>query len=346
MKTFGACFGFAVPPIHVHPVDGPVLSPSDETTLDLEMFSAAAPQAESMDVYEGSSSAAGILETSAAALGRRGRRPDVISISLEGCEPRYVGARVLAEAYNNVFAVAAGAGISTLVAAGDQGSSMCTEGTTALGLLATSVPATSPYVTAVGGTNLVLSPANEIVDELVWNDSPEHFAGGGGGYSLLFSKPWWQAVASTDDARAVPDIAALADLIPGFGIYCTAPACQSAPQQTTPGWIGIGGTSAATPLLAGGIALADQSARRHDQGPLGFINPLLYRTGHSGPRESVFHDLRRGDNDLGAMIPPEAGGGEPLGCCSARPGFDLVSGWGSPKLAALDRVARRAGRRR
>jgi subtilase family serine protease len=346
VKTFGACFGFTVPPIHVHPVGGPVLSPSDETTLDLEMFSAAAPRAESMDVYEGSSSAAGILETSAAALGRRGRRPDVISISLEGCEPRYVGSRVFAEAYNNVFAVAAGAGISTLVAAGDQGSSMCTEGTTALGLLATSIPATLPYVTAVGGTNLVLNARNEIVNELVWNDSPEHFAGGGGGYSLLFAKPWWQKVASTDDARAVPDVAALADLIPGFGIYCTAPACQSAPQETTPGWIGIGGTSAATPLLAGGIALANQSARRHHQPPLGFLNPLLYRIGHSGPRASAFRDLRRGDNDLGAMIPPAAGGGAPLGCCSARPGFDLASGWGSPKLATLERIARRAGRRR
>ncbi len=68
--------------------------------------------------------------------------------------------------------------------------------------------------------------------------------------------------------------------------------------------------------------------------------------GHSGPRESVFHDLGHGDNDLGTMIPPEAGGGAPLGCCSARPGFDLVSGWRSPKLAALDRVARRAARRR
>ena len=345
IQTFGQCFGIPIPPIHVHPVGGPVLPPADETTLDLEVFSAAAPKVDGMDVYEGSSSAPGLLETMAAALGRKGSRPDVISISIESCEPRFVGQRVFAEAYGNVFSIAAAAGISTLVAAGDQGSSMCSQGSTALGLLATSVPATSPYVTAVGGTNLVLSAQNSITRELVWNDSPQDFAGTGGGYSLLFDKPWWQKVASSDRARAVPDIAALADVIPGYAIYCTAPACTNFPQQS-PGWTAIGGTSAATPLIAGGIALADQAASRHGQRGLGFLNPLLYRLGRSSSRGSVFGDLRAGDNDLGEMIPAAAGGGMPLGCCSAKAGYDLVSGWGSPKLVGLDRMARRAARAR
>jgi subtilase family serine protease len=345
IEAFGACFGIQTPPIHVHPVAGPVLSPGDETTLDLEVFSAAVPKVASMDVYEGSSSALGILETSAAALGSRHRRPDVISISLEGCEPRYDGGRAYLHAYTNVFAVAAAAGISTLVAAGDQGSSMCTQGQTALPLLATSLPATSPYVTAVGGTNLVLGADNHIVRELVWNDAPQGFGAGGGGYSLVFGKPWWQHVASTDDARGVPDLAALADPIPGFAIFCTASACASAPQQT-PGWIAVGGTSAATPLVAGGVALADQAARRRGQSPLGFLNPMLYGIARSGSRATVFRDLRHGDNDLGTLIPAAAGGGEPLGCCSAKRGYDLVSGWGSPNLAGLNDAALKAGRRR
>ena len=344
IATFGQCFGISIPPIHVHPVGGGVLPPADETTLDLEVFSAAAPKVDGMDVFEGSSSAPGLLETMAAALGRKGTRPDVISISIESCEPRYVGQRVFAEAYGNVFSIAAAAGISTLVAAGDQGSSMCTEGGTALGLLATSVPATSPYVTAVGGTNLVLSTQNAIARELVWNDEPDAFAATGGGYSLLFDKPWWQKVASSDQARTVPDVAALADVIPGYAIYCTAPVCTTFPQQT-PGWTAIGGTSAATPLIAGGIALADQSASRHRQPGLGFLNPLLYRLGRSSSRRTVFGDLRTGDNDLGELIPAAAGGGKPLGCCSAKGGYDLVSGWGSPRLVALDRMARRAARR-
>jgi kumamolisin len=269
----------------------------------------------------------------------------VISISLEGCEPRYDGARAFLDAYNHVFAVAAAAGISTLVAAGDQGSSMCKQGDAALPILATSAPATSPYVTAVGGTNLVLGPANHTLHEIVWNDAPLIFGGGGGGYSLLFAKPWWQHVASTDDARTVPDLAALADPVPGFAIFCTAPECGSFPQQT-PGWVGIGGTSAATPLLAGGIALADQAAGRRGQQPLGFLNPLLYSAARSGSRAAAFRDLRRGDNDLGKMIPAAAGGGEPLGCCSAKPGYDLASGWGSPSLTGLNSVALRAGRPR
>ncbi len=344
VQTFGKCFGISIPPIHVHPVGGRVLPAADEATLDLEVFSVAAPKVDGMDVYEGSSSAPGLLETMAAALGRKGTRPDVISISIESCEPRYVGGRVFAEAYGNVFSVAAAAGISTLVAAGDQGSSMCSQGSAALGLLATSVPATSPYVTAVGGTNLVLSAQNSIARELVWNDSPQAFAGTGGGYSLLFDKPWWQKVASGDRARTVPDIAGLADVIPGYAIYCTAPVCANFPHQT-PGWTAIGGTSAATPLIAGGIALADQSARRHGQRGLGFLNPLLYKIGRSSSRGAVFGDLSKGDNDLGEMIPPAAGGGKPLGCCSAKRGYDLVSGWGSPRLVALDRAARRAGRR-
>jgi kumamolisin len=345
IETFGACFGVPIPPIHVHGVGGPVLPPGDETTLDLEVLSAAAPKAASLDVYEGSSSALGILETSAAALGRGHRRPDIVSISLEGCEPRYDGARAFLHAYTNVFAVAAASGISTLVAAGDQGSSMCAQGQTALPLLATSPPATSPYVTAVGGTNLVLDTANHIVRELVWNDAPQSFGGGGGGYSLVFGKPWWQHVASTDNARGVPDVAALADPIPGFAIFCTASPCDPAPQQT-PGWIAVGGTSAATPLLAGGAALAVQAARRRGQPPPGFLNPLLYRVARSGSRSTVFRDLRRGNNDLGTLIPASAGGGEPLGCCSAGPGYDLASGWGSPSVVGLNDAALRAGRRR
>jgi hypothetical protein len=92
--------------------------------------------------------------------------------------------------------------------------------------------------------------------------------------------------------------------------------------------------------------LADQSARAHGQASLGFLNPLLYGIGRSRSRRSVFYDLRHGDNDLGELIPPSAGGGQPLGCCSAKFKYDLVSGWGSPNLVALDRAARRAARRR
>jgi subtilase family serine protease len=348
VTAFDRCFGVRPPPIHVHTVNSPVLAPGGETTLDLEVLTAAAPRLDRIDVYEGSSSAAGLFESEAAALGRKGNRPDVISMSIEGCEPRFEGSRGWWRAMNHVFAVAAGAGISTVVAAGDQGSSMCTEDTpqnqTALGLVAASVPADSPYVTAVGGTNLVLDASNRIKNQLVWKDEPVFFAAGGGAYSILAGQPWWQKGvrgAKSDAARALPDVAGLADIVPGYAIYCTASSCKTQVQQI-PGWVGVGGTSAATPLLAAGTALIDQNARRHGQAPVGFLNPLLYRLGRSSARHRVFWGAQHGNNDLGRMIPPEAGGGHALGCCSARPGYDRVNGWGSPGIPALDRAARRA----
>jgi kumamolisin len=321
------------------------LAPGGETTLDLEILSAAAPGLKRINVYEGGSSEAAIFETSAAALGGRGSRPDVISISLEGCEARLYGDRLFRRGLENVFGIAAGAGISTLVASGDQGSSMCTvEATGALPLLSVNGFASLDHVTAVGGTNLVLDSANAITDQIAWNDRPDQFAASGGGISILSPRPWWQrgvlSRKSTGDARTVPDLAALADVTPGYAINCTAGFATGCTDDPS-GWMAIGGTSAATPLLAGGIALANQEARRAGQPPLGFLNPLIYQLAGSKTGKRIFYDVTSGDNDLGTLIPAEAGGGEPLGCCAAGPGYDPVTGWGSPDVARLSRAARR-----
>jgi hypothetical protein len=61
-------------------------------------------------------------------------------------------------------------------------------------------------------------------------------------------------------------------------------------------------------------------------------------------RSKVFWGVRHGNNDIGKIIPTEAGGGNPLGCCHAHRGFDLANGWGSPDFPALDREASRAAR--
>jgi kumamolisin len=354
IATFGRCFGIRVPPIRVV-LAGPKkpLEPSDETTLDLEVLSAAAPELKRIYVYEGGLFEAGILRTTAAALGSKGHHPDVISISLGGCEPGLSPDLAFRRALDNVFAVAAGAGISTLVAAGDQGSSACAveapdHKNTALPLLAVSDPASSPFVTAVGGTNLKLNAKNRIVSQITWNDAPDFFGGGGGGISLLSPRrPWWQRVPRLHEygaGRLVPDIAGLADVLPGYAIYCTATACADAP-QASPGWIAVGGTSAATPLMAGGVLLADQYAARHRQPPLGFLNPLLYELGAEKAGGSVFSDVTKGNNDLGVLTPADAGGGRPLGCCPATPGYDIATGWGSLKVLALAKAARRVAAR-
>jgi kumamolisin len=196
--AFGRCFGVEPPPIKVVPVRvGKPLPAEDETTLDLSMLTVGAPGLEKIYVYEGPESLGGVALTAGTALGTPGHRPDVISISLGFCEPELAGNLALRNAFDNVFAVAAGAGISVLVSAGDQGSSGCrakdgkTGETTALPMTTVSLPASSPYVTAVGGTNLALSKQNRIKEELVWNDSVLTPWGGGGGSSLISPRTPW-----------------------------------------------------------------------------------------------------------------------------------------------------------
>jgi subtilase family serine protease len=350
IDTFAQCFGLPQPNLRVRPVGIPKpLAPGDETTLDLEVLTAAAPKLEHLYVYEGGSSEAGILLSVAAALGSKGHHPDAISISLGGCEADLTGALAFRDALNEVFAVADGAGISVLVAAGDQGSSACErviEGEkTALPLLAVSDPASSPFVTAVGGTNLELDKKNQIKQQPVWNDTPLILGGGGGGASILTSpRPWWQKglLNNAGNGRLVPDVAGLADIVPGYAIYCTAAECKSE-RYPEGGWQTVGGTSAATPLFAGGVLLADGYNEAHNAPPVGFLNPLVYEVGREAKAGKggggVLSDVTRGNNDLGILEPADAGGGQPLGCCSAAVGYDEASGWGSLDMPNLAKTA-------
>jgi subtilase family serine protease len=84
------------------------------------------------------------------------------------------------------------------------------------------------------------------------------------------------------------------------------------------------GTSAATPLWAALIALADQYAGRD----LGFVNPAIYRIADSSRHRQAFHDITTGDNTV--AFPPQTFDGY-----RARPGWDPVTGWGSPDVQIL-----------
>jgi kumamolisin len=350
VNTFAKCYGLPQPTLRVRPVGIPKpLAPGPETTLDLEVLTATAPKLEHIYVYEGGSSEAGLLLSVAAALGSRGHHPDAISMSLGGCEADLIGQIAFRDALDEVFAVADGAGISVLVASGDQGSSACErvvdQQKTALPLLSASDPASSPFVTAVGGTNFELTKQNKIKQEAVWNDSPLLFGAGGGMWSILTTpRPWWQKglLENAGNGRIVPDVAGLADVLPGYSIYCTAEEC-TAPTLPEGGWQTFGGTSAATPLYAGGVLLADGYQEAHGAPPLGFLNPLVYEVGREnkagkGPG-NVLYDVTRGNNDLGGLTAADAGGGKPLGCCSASVGYDAASGWGSLQLPGLAQAA-------
>jgi hypothetical protein len=91
------------------------------------------------------------------------------------------------------------------------------------------------------------------------------------------------------------------------------------------------------------VLLADGYDAKHGAPPLGFLNPLVYELGREakagkGGGGALF-DVTRGNDDLGVLTPADAGGGAPLGCCSASVGFDPASGWGSLDMPNLARAA-------
>ena len=126
----------------------------------------------------------------------------------------------------------------------------------------------------------------------------------------------------------------LADPLPGYEIYCTATRNCVSSTQPNP-WIAFGGTSAATPLLAGGLALVDQDLRLHGQTDLGFVNPLLYSARRSSFGRHHPHRRRHRHNDISSEL-----FGRALGCCTARTGYDEASGLGSVNLSGLAAIAR------
>jgi tripeptidyl-peptidase-1 len=116
-------------------------------------------------------------------------------------------------------------------------------------------------------------------------------------------------------------VAAFADESPGYAVVCSSgvKGCPKSPQQ---GITFVGGTSAATPLVAGMIALWNQQAKQQGLPRPGFVPPMIYATAKSNP--GAFIDITQGTNAL-------FGGS----CCPARPGYDLAAGLGSPMASQV-----------
>lgn len=236
-------------------------------------------------------------------------RGDVISISASGGEHFFTHAQ--AAQLNAALQAARNHHVTVVASSGDTGAASDRD----LGAAPTkevSLPASDPLVLAAGGTSLALNPTTgNYSGEIAWNTS-------GGGFSHLFSRPSYQdGVPGTGATRGVPDVAADAD--PNTGM-----ALAIASTKKNYSLFAAGGTSAATPLWAGVIALADQYAGR----PLGLINPGLYRIGRSPTYRQAFHDITTGDNSV--VVVPQLIAGYP-----AAPGWDPVTGWGSPNAQIL-----------
>jgi subtilase family serine protease len=199
-----------------------------------------------------------------------------------------------------IFKEMAVQGQTVLVATGDQGSS------TAAGVV---WPSDDPFVTAVGGTDLVTTAAGGAwKSETGWNGSAGMPSKNGvpiPPYQLLKGVVTSQNGASST-LRNIPDISAEANTNQWS---CYDGGCFS----------GNGGTSYAAPQWAGLIAMANEQALSNGGTTLGFLNSKLYRIGVSKIFDTDFHDITSGSN----------------GKYTAVTGFDLVTGWGSPQGPSL-----------
>jgi hypothetical protein len=165
-------------------------------------------------------------------------------------------------------------------------------------------PSDSVYVTSVGGTDLeTTGAAGPWASETGWSDS------GGGISPDDFAIPSWQVTAAagcpecSQTYRNGPDVAAEAN----FDFYVCA-------DQTTCTANEYGGTSFATPMWAGYLALANEQYLANGASKtLGFINPALYAIGEGSHYGTDFHDCLTGGNTYGCAV-----------------GYDLSTGWGSP----------------
>jgi kumamolisin len=204
------------------------------------------------------------------------------------------------------------AGVGTYASAGDSGSSC-----NGLPYSGVAWPASSPYLTAVGGTRLTLNAANQRVDEVVWNDlkwTPASDGGGagGGGLSLKSGRPPFQrGLGLPGNRRAVPDVSAAASSFPGWPVVLGGH------------WIVDAGTSAAAPLVAAAMAVVSADLQRQHLPPVGPADGLFYYLARCRP--SAFWDVVQGNNGFFRKLPARY----------AKPGYDLASGLGVPQFAQV-----------
>jgi subtilase family serine protease len=181
----------------------------------------------------------------------------------------------------DTFIQAAAEGIGVYFSSGDNG-----DETSRFGTAVADWPASSPWVTSVGGTALGIDQANTRAVETGWGTSNYNcdkttlacsrtgwLYGAGGGVSQVFAEPWYQQGVVTLSGRGVPDVAALADPQTGLLVGQT----QTFPDGTYYDEFRLGGTSLASPIFAGLMALADQKAGA----PHGFANPAFYANASS-----------------------------------------------------------------
>ncbi len=293
-----------------------------ETSLDAELSHGFAPQANVISVV---SPDAGYTLIQTVAYLITNQLANVISNSWGAPEPE-VGA--FATYMHPFFKMAAAEGITVLAASGDQGSAGYDTSVPRSVLW----PSDDPYVTAVGGTTIfmngtvstVSNPLNgppavpevfnpvAMVNETAWDGYT------GGGYSVIFPRPYWQTGYGLPESgaaaaeRGIPDVSANAMFGGNDFVF----------NGQTGGSYLFGGTSFASPAWAGMVATMDSYVAFVQGSQLGFLNPALYGIFNSPVYNRSFHDVTVGYNGPG-------------GYYNAGPGWDPVTGIGSPDISFL-----------
>jgi subtilase family serine protease len=345
LGVFDQAFGLAAPPSlkiiqpagkvpAYNPNNSDMVGWAGETTLDVEYAHTIAPGANLLLVEtpvsetEGTHGFPQIIKAEEYVLNHH--LGDVISQSFSATEQTFPTPRPASiQALRGAYELAAKDKVTVLAAAGDSGAADVglDENTYYLNPV-TSWPDSDPLVTGVGGTQVHVNGKGQPTNQTVWNDTyskaTNEFAfgdagpnplAGGGGKSIIFSRPAYQnGVRSVvGDQRGVPDISmsgACNGSVDTYGTFGGAPA----------GWSPACGTSEATPLFAGIVALAAQVARHS----LGVINPALYRLSAEHARGIV--DITSGNNTVSFS---QGGHEHTVHGFSAQPGYDLVSGVGT-----------------
>ncbi len=311
-----------VPPFHAS--NSNRVGWAQETTLDVEWAHVMAPGASIMLVEtptsenEGTTGFPQIVTAEKYVL--RHKLGQVISQSFAATEqtfPSQAALRKLRSAYQ----LAAKDHVTVLAATGDEGATSFRYNMTDLYTTrAVSWPATDPLVTAVGGTQLDLRASGvRRAADVAWS-------GSGGGRSIVFKRPSYQYSVRkiTGGRRGVPDISMDAACASAVSVY-----------SSIGGWVPLCGTSVATPLFAGIVALADQVAGH----ALGLINPAVYQMAIRHDQGIV--DVLKGNNTARFY---QHGKSYTVRGFAARKGYDLVSGVGTVNAAYfVPELARLAG---
>jgi subtilase family serine protease len=336
----------AVPPYNPH--NSGMVGWAGETTLDVEYAHTIAPDAKILLVETPVAETEGVTGFPQIVAAEKyvinHHLGGVISQSFSATEKTFPSASALA-ALRGTYIDAYQHHVTVLAASGDSGAAdVGLDQSTYYTYPATSWPDSDPLVTGVGGTQLHLNASGDrTAPDSVWNDTYSkatskfisggagpHPLAGGGGTSIFFSRPWYQNSVRNvvGGSRGVPDIAMSGACNGAVDVY------QSFGGQPA-GWYPTCGTSEATPLFAGIVALAGQVAGH----PLGLINPALYEL--SAAHAPGIVDVVNGNNTASFT---QGGKEYTVHGFSARPGYDLASGVGTvnaayfvPELAFLAR---------